>query len=115
MKMVKCYIQYEKLEEVRGKLFALGVPGLSVAEVKGIGKPMSQMRAHPESKTSKLPQFHPSLEITIVLESDGVDEVVEALVSTLRTGNLSDGKIFVLPVEQAIRVRTGEKGKQALY
>jgi len=115
MKMVKCYIQYEKLEEVREKLFALGVPGISVADVKGIGKPMSQMRANPEPKVSKLPQFRPRLEITIVIESDSVDEVVEALLSTLRTGNLGDGKIFVLPVEQAIRVRTGEKGKQALY
>ena len=115
MKMIKCYIQYEKLEEVREKLFILGVPGISVVDAKGIGKPMSQMRANPDPKISKFPQFHPCVEITIVLESESVDEVVEALVSTVRTGNLSDGKIFVLPVEQAIRVRTGEKGKQALY
>ena len=115
MKMIKCYIQHEKLEEVREKLFALGVPGMSVADVKGIGKPMSQMRTHPDLKISKFPQFHPCVEITVVLESDSVDEVVEALIATVRTGNLSDGNIFILPVEQAIRVRTGEKGKQALY
>ena len=115
MKMIKCYIQHEKLEEVREKLFLLGVPGMSISDVKGIGKPMSQMRANPDPKISKLPQFHPGVEITIVLESDSVDEVVEALVSTLRTGNLSDGKIFILPVEQTIRVRPGEKGKQEHY
>lgn len=115
MKMLRCYIRHEKLEEVRARLFALGVPGLSVSDVKGIGKPMSQMRSDPDPQASQLPQFLPRVEITIVLEDDGVDEVVEALVKTLRTGKLGDGKIFILPVEETIRVRTGEKGGQALY
>lgn len=115
MKMLRCYIRHEKLEEVRARLFALGVPGLSVSDVKGIGKPMSQMRSDPDPQASQLPQFLPRVEITIVLEDDGVDEVVEALVETLRTGKLGDGKIFILPVEETIRVRTGEKGGQALY
>lgn len=113
MKMIKCYMQFEKLDEIREKLFVLGVPGVSVSEVKGIGKPLSQMQSDPEK--SKVPQFHHRIEITIVLEDESVDEVVDAMVSTLRTGNLGDGKIFVHPVEEAIRVRTGEKGTQALY
>jgi nitrogen regulatory protein P-II 1 len=113
MKMIRCYIRYEKLEEVREKLFILGVPGLSVSEVKGIGKPLSQMGSNPDGK--KVPQFQPRVELTIVLEKESVDEVVDALVSTLRTGNLGDGKIFILPVEEAIRVRTGDRGDQALY
>lgn len=110
--MLKCYIKHEKLEAVREKLFELGVPGLSVVDVKGIGKPMSQLKSDPGLK---IPQFRPSVELTIVLEDDGVDEVVEMILSTVRTGNLGDGKIFILPVEEAIRIRTGEKGQQALY
>jgi len=113
MKMIRCYIRYEKLEEVRDKLFTLGVPGLSVSEVKGIGKPLSQMGSDPDG--GKVPQFLPRIELTIVLAKESVDEVVDALLTTLRTGNLGDGKIFILPVEEAIRVRTGDRGDQALY
>ncbi|PIQ97265.1 MAG: transcriptional regulator [Nitrospinae bacterium CG11_big_fil_rev_8_21_14_0_20_56_8] len=112
MKMIKCYIRYEMLEEVREKLFDLGVPGLSVSDAKGIGKPMSQLKASPDTK---IPQFLPRAEITIVLENEAVPEVVDILIKTVRTGKLGDGKIFILPVEEAIRVRTGERGKQALY
>jgi len=115
MKMIKCYMRFEKLDAIREKLFALGVPGMSVSEVKGIGKPLSQMRSNPEPDENKVPQFLPRIEISIVLEDESVDEVVDVMVSTLRTGNLGDGKIFILPVEEAVRVRTGEKGTQALY
>jgi nitrogen regulatory protein PII len=112
MKMIKCFIKHEKLEEVREKLFELGVPGLSTIDVKGIGKPMS----HTKSITdSKVPQFHPGVEISIVLENEAVDEVIDMVVKTVHTGNMSDGKIFVLPVEDAIRIRTSERGTQALY
>lgn len=112
MKMIRCYIRHEKLEAVREKLFELGVPGLSVSDVKGIGKPMSQLKSDQESK---VPQFHPRVEISIVLEDQAVQEVVDMLIATVQTGNLGDGKIFILPVEDAIRIRTGEKGEQALY
>ncbi|MFP6637692.1 MAG: P-II family nitrogen regulator [Nitrospinaceae bacterium] len=112
MKMIKCYIRYEQLEEVREKLFELGVPGLSVVDVKGIGKPMSQVKSDPNLK---VPQFRPRVEITMVLEAEGVEEVLDVLVKAVQTGNMGDGKIFVLPVEEAIRIRTGERGKQALY
>ena len=115
MKMIRCYIRNEKLEAVRKQLFSLGVPGLSVSEVKVIGKPMSQLMTSPGSDAVEAPQFHPRTEITIVLEDEQVDTVTQALIETVRTGNLGDGKIFVLPVEQAIRIRTGESGKQALY
>jgi nitrogen regulatory protein PII len=112
MKMIKCFIKHEKLEEVREKLFELGVPGMSTIDVKGIGKPMSHMKS---TNDSKVPQFHPGVEISIVLENEAVDEVVNMVVKTAHTGNLSDGKIFVLPVEDAIRIRTSERGTQALY
>ena len=115
MKMIKCYMKFEKLDALREKLFALGVPGVSVSEVKGIGKPLSHIQSDPDPEKSKIPQFHQRVEITVVLENESVDEVVDAMVSTLRTGKLGDGKIFILPVEDAIRVRTGERGTQALY
>lgn len=112
MKMIKCYIRQEKLEPVREKLFELGVPGLSVIDVKGIGKPMSQLKSIPGSSA---PHFQPRVEISIVLENEAVDEMVDMLVATVQTGNLGDGKIFVLPVEDAIRIRTNERGVDALY
>ncbi len=112
MKMIKCFIRHERLESVREKMFELGVPGISVTDIKGIGKPMSQLKSSPESK---LPQFLPRVEVSIVLENDAVDEVVETLVSTLKTGQFGDGKIFILPVEDAVRIRTGERGEKALY
>jgi nitrogen regulatory protein P-II 1 len=115
MKMIKCYMRFEKLDEIREKLFALGVPGMSVSEVKGIGKPLSHIRSDPDPEKDKVPQFHHRIEITVVLEDESVDEVVDMMVSTLHTGKLGDGKIFIQPVEEAIRVRTGEKGTQALY
>ena len=112
MKMIKCFIKHEKLEEVREKLFELGVPGMSTIDVKGIGKPMSHMKS---TADSKVPQFHPGVEISIVLENEAVDEVIDMVIKIAHTGNLSDGKIFVLPVEDAIRIRTSERGTQALY
>ena len=85
---------------------------MSVLDVKGIGKPMGQMKS---DAASKVPQFHPCVEVSIVLEAEAVKEVVDTLAKEIHTGNLGDGKIFVLPVEDAVRVRTGERGKQALY
>jgi nitrogen regulatory protein PII len=90
----------------------MAVPGLSTIDVKGIGKPMSHMKS---TTDSKVPQFHPGIEISIVLENEAVEEVIDMMVKTAHTGNLSDGKIFVLPVEDAVRIRTGERGTQALY
>lgn len=115
MKMIKCNMRLEKLEAVREKLFVLGVPGLTVSEVMGIGKPMHQMKPEEGSTSANIPQFHQRVEVSIILEDDGVDEVVDMLVSTVRTGNLGDGKIFVFPVDDVIRIRTGERGDKALY
>jgi nitrogen regulatory protein PII len=115
MKMIRCYIRNEKLDVVREQLFALGVPGLSVSEVSGIGKPMSQFISSPDSESSEVPHFKSRTEITIVLEDEQVEPVTQAIIKAVRTGNLGDGKIFVLPVEDAIRIRTGESDKQALY
>ena len=79
---------------------------LANLDVKGIGKPMSHLKSDPDLKVL---QFHPCVEIFVVLESEAVEEVLDIIVKTAQTGNLSDGKVFVLPVEEAIRVRTGER------
>lgn len=110
--MIKCYMQYERLEALRAKLFELGVPGITVSDIKGIGKPMQQMDANPGQN---VPQFHPGVEVTIVLENEAVTEVVDTIVGIVQTGSFSDGKIFILPLEDAVRIRTGETGTQALY
>jgi nitrogen regulatory protein P-II 1 len=73
---------------------------------------MSHFKSDP---VLKVPQFHPCVENSVVLEAKAVDEVMDMIEKTLHTGNLGDGKIFILPVEEAVRVRTGERGKQALY
>ena len=78
----------------------------------GIGKPMSHLKSDP---VIKVPQFHHCGEISVVLEAEAVGEVVDMIEKTLHTGSLSYGKIFILPVEEAVRVNNGERGKQALY
>lgn len=115
MKMLICNIRHEKLEEVREKLFELGIPGMTVSEVKGIGKPMHQLKSEAHSAPARIPQFHPRVELKIVLDDGEVHEVVKTIISTVKTGNMGDGKIFICPVEEAIRIRTEEKGNQALY
>ena len=82
-----------------------------MVDSKGIGKPMSHLKSDSELK---VPQFHPCVEISVVLEAEAVDEVVDMIEKTLHNGSLSDRKIFILQVEEAFRVRNGERGKQAL-
>jgi nitrogen regulatory protein PII len=79
-----------------------------VVDSKGIGKPMSHLKSDP---VLKVPQFYPCGEILVVLEVEAVDMIEK----TLHTDSLSEGKIFILPVEEAVRVLSGERGKQALY
>jgi nitrogen regulatory protein P-II 1 len=82
-----------------------------VVDFKGIGKPMNHSKSDP---VLKIPQFHPCDEISVVLEAVAVDEVVDMIEKTQHTGSRSDGKFFILPVEEAVRLHTGERGKQAL-
>jgi nitrogen regulatory protein PII len=80
--MMKCYIQYEKLVALWEKLFYLGVPGVSVVDSNGIGKPMSDLKSDP---VLKVPQFHPCGETSVVLEAEAVGEVVDMIEKTLHT------------------------------
>lgn len=113
MKMVVAYVNPEKLWELKKKLFEIGAPGMSVDNFMGIGKPLHQYREAME-KHGAIPKFFPKTRVEVVCEDEMVDKIISAIVTTCKTGNYGDGKIFVLPVEDAVRIRTGETGGDAL-
>src|SRR6056300_1597802 len=112
MKKIEAIIKPFKLDEVKEALQEVGVQGLSVIEVKGFGR----QKGHTElyRGAEYVVDFLPKVKIEIVLDDDMVDAAIEAIVSAAKTEKIGDGKIFVSPVEQAIRIRTGETGSDAL-
>ena len=112
MKMITAVIKPFKLEEVREALAECGVIGLTVTEVKGFGR----QKGHTElyRGAEYVVDFLPKIRVEVVLPDDQVDAAIEAVVKAARTGKIGDGKIFVSPVEQAIRIRTGESDEEAL-
>ncbi len=112
MKIVMAIIKPFKLDEVRDALTAVGVHGLTVTEVKGYGRQKGHTEIYRGAEYAV--SFLPKLKIEVAIASDLVDRVVEAIVSAARTGQIGDGKIFVSSLEQAIRIRTGEKDSDAL-
>ena len=112
MKKLEAIIKPFKLDEVKEALQDIGVQGLSVVEVKGFGR----QKGHTElyRGAEYVVDFLPKVKVEIVLPDDQVDEAVEAIIAAARTEKIGDGKIFVSPVEQAIRIRTGESGDDAL-
>ena len=112
MKIVMAIIKPFKLDEVRDALTAVDVHGLTVTEVKGYGRQKGHTEIYRGAEYAV--SFLPKLKIEVAIASDLVDRVVEAIVSAARTGQIGDGKIFVSSLEQAIRIRTGEKDTDAL-
>ncbi len=112
MKIVMAIIKPFKLDEVRDALTAVGVHGLTVTEVKGYGRQKGHTEIYRGAEYAV--SFLPKLKIEVAIASELVDSVVEAIVSAARTGQIGDGKIFVSSLEQAIRIRTGEKDTDAL-
>ena len=112
MKLVTAIIKPFKLDEVREALSAIGVQGITVTEVKGFGR----QKGHTElyRGAEYVVDFLPKVKIEVVVEDDLTDRTVEAIEAAARTGRIGDGKIFVLPVEQAIRIRTGDRGPDAI-
>lgn len=113
MKLIKALVNTEKLDELRDRLIELGAPGLTVDGVTGIGKPLSQMRY--SEMRGFVPKFFAKTRVEIVVEDERVAELVGAIREVCCTGQFGDGKIFVLPVDEVLRIRTGETGKDALY
>jgi nitrogen regulatory protein P-II 2 len=112
MKIVMAIIKPFKLDEVRDALTAVGVQGLTVTEVKGYGR----QKGHTEiyRGTEYAVSFLPKIKVEVGVSSDQVDTVVEAISSAAKTGQIGDGKIFVISIDQAVRIRTGETDADAL-
>ncbi|MBT4204076.1 P-II family nitrogen regulator [Hyphomicrobiales bacterium] len=112
MKHIMAIIKPFKLDDVRKTLVELGVQGLSVTEIKGFGR----QKGHTEiyRGTEYEVSFLPKIQISVVVSDELSDSVVDAILNAAKTGQIGDGKIFVLPVEKAVRIRTGESGAEAL-
>ncbi len=111
MKLVTAIIKPFKLDEVREALSDIGVQGITVTEVKGFGR----QKGHTElyRGAEYVVDFLPKVKVEVVVKTEDVDRCVDAIVNVARTGKIGDGKIFVLDVEQAVRVRTGETNPEA--
>lgn len=112
MKKIEAIIKPFKLDEMKEALAALGINGLTISEVKGFGRQKGHTEVYRGAEY--VVDFIPKVKVEIVVEESRVEEVVETIVSSVRTGKIGDGKIFVLPVEEVVRIRTGEKGKTAI-
>lgn len=112
MKMIVAIIKPFKLEDVRKALDEIGIEGLTVTEVKGYGRQKGHTEIYRGAEYEV--NFVPKLKIEMVVASDAVARAVEAIESTAKTGQIGDGKIFVLPIEQTIRIRTGETDAAAI-
>ncbi|MBA3670053.1 MAG: P-II family nitrogen regulator [Sphingomonas sp.] len=112
MKKIEAIIKPFKLDDVKDALHEVGVSGLTVSEVKGFGR----QKGHTElyRGAEYVIDFLPKVKIEVVVESNMVDRAVEAIENAARTGRIGDGKIFILPVEQAVRIRTGDRGPDAI-
>lgn len=112
MKLVSAVIKPFKLDDVREALSEIGIQGVTVTEVKGFGR----QKGHTElyRGAEYVVDFLPKVKIEAAISDDMVEQVIEAISKTANTGKIGDGKIFVTPLEQAIRIRTGETGSDAL-
>ncbi len=112
MKKIEAVIKPFKLDEVRESLSEVGVTGLTVTEVKGFGR----QKGHTElyRGAEYVVDFLPKIKIEVIVADETVERAVEAIIKAARTGKIGDGKIFVSPVEQVVRIRTGEAGEDAI-
>ncbi len=112
MKLVIAIIKPFKLDEVRDALTRIGVHGMTVAEVKGYGRQKGHMEIYRGAEYAV--NFLPKLRIEVAIATEQLDQVMDALIAAAKTGQIGDGKIFVVPIEQAVRIRTGETDVDAL-
>ena len=112
MKKIEAIVKPFKLDEIKEALSEIGIQGITVSEVKGFGR----QKGHTElyRGAEYVVDFLPKIKIEIVVKEDLVAKVVETIVETAKTGRIGDGKLFVIPVEEVVRIRTGEKGEDAV-
>ncbi len=112
MKKIEAIVKPFKLDEIREALAKAGITGLTITEVKGFGRQKGHTELYRGAEYRV--EFLPKIKLDILVTDDQVTPVVETLMTTARTGRIGDGKIFVLPVDDAIRIRTGERGSAAV-
>jgi nitrogen regulatory protein P-II 1 len=112
MKKIEAFIRHEAFEPIRTELLDKGIPSLSIAEVKGSGRQKGIVETYRGSSLTV--NVRPKLKLECVVEDRDKSVVVETILKHARTGDVGDGKIFVIPVEEAIRIRTGEEGEEVL-
>lgn len=112
MKKIEAIIKPFKLDELKESLSRLGVQGMTVTEVKGFGRQKGHMEIYRGAEYTV--DFIPKVKVEIVVTEESLDQVIEAIITSVKTGKIGDGKIFILPVETVCRIRTGEQGKEAI-
>ena len=112
MKKIEAIIKPFKLDDVREALTELGITGMTVSEVKGFGRQRGHTEVYRGAEYAV--NFLPKVKIEVVLPDDQIERTVEVIIEAARSGKIGDGKIFVLPVEEVIRIRTGETGETAI-
>ncbi len=112
MKKIEAVIKPFKLDDVKEAITEIGNFGITVSEVKGFGRQKGHIELYRGAEY--VIDFLPKIKIEIVVDDDMVEKVVEAIVNSAKTGKVGDGKIFIIPVDDAIRIRTGERGPEAL-
>jgi nitrogen regulatory protein P-II 1 len=112
MKKVEAIVKPFKLDEVKDALAEVGIQGMTVSEVKGFGRTGGKKEVYRGS--AYVVDFVPKVKIEVVVADSQVIQVIDAIEKAARTGRIGDGKIFVLPIEEAIRIRTGERGEEAV-
>ncbi len=112
MKKIEAIIKPFKLDEVKQGLHDMGVQGMTVSEVKGYGRQKGHKEIYRGAEYEV--DFIPKVKMELVVEAALVDQVIETIMTVAGTGKIGDGKVFVLPVDEVVRVRTGERGKDAI-
>src|SRR4029434_1614166 len=112
MKKIEAIVRPHLLEGVKDALQTLGVQGMTISEVKGFGRQKGHTEVYRGSEYKV--EFIPKVKIEVVVDDELIESAVDAIIKTARTGKLVDGKIFVFPVEEAVRIRTGEHGEHAV-
>ena len=112
MKLIKAIIKPFKLEEVKEALSEVGVEGMTVTEVKGFGRQKGHTEIYRGSEYTV--DFLPKVKLETVVPDDAVSKTIDAIAKAAKTGKIGDGKIFVIPVEEAVRIRTDERGDESL-
>jgi len=112
MKKIEAVIKPFKLDEVKDALAEIGVEGMTVTEVKGFGRQKGHTEIYRGSEYTV--DFLPKIKVDVVLDDDNVEAATKAIVGAAKTGKIGDGKVFISPIEEVVRIRTDEKGSEAL-